>query len=124
MEVSVKTLADLREIKEKARRDMAAREQSAKYRIVVAMGTCGIAAGARNVMTAILDELNKRNIGDAVVSQTGCLGYCDQEPLVQVIKPGAETITYGKITPEIARKIVAEHVQGDRVLASHVFMQQ
>ncbi len=120
----MKTLADLREIREKAKREMAAREQSAKYRIVVAMGTCGIAAGARDVMTAIIDELNKRNITDTVVSQTGCLGYCDQEPLVQVSRQGAGTITYGKITPEIARHIVAEHIQKDRVLADHVFMQQ
>jgi len=124
MEVCVKTLADLREIKEKARRDMAAREQTARYRIVVAMGTCGIAAGARNVMSAILDEISKRNITDTVVSQTGCLGFCDQEPLVQVIQPDKSTITYGKITPEVARKIVAEHIQSDRVVASHVFMQQ
>jgi len=119
----VKTLADLREIKEKAKREMAAREQSAKYRIIVAMGTCGIAAGARNVMSAIIDEISKRNITDTVVTQTGCLGYCDQEPLVQVVQPDKTTITYGKITPEEARSIVAEHIAQDRVLSDRVFMQ-
>lgn len=117
----MKTLADLRAMKEKAKQDMAAREQSAKYRIVVAMGTCGIAAGARSVMSAILDEISKRKITDAVVSQTGCLGYCDQEPLVQVIRQGSEVVTYGKVTPEVARQIVSEHIVGDRILASHVF---
>ncbi len=117
----MKTLADLRAIKEKAKMEMATREQSAKYRISVAMGTCGIAAGARNVMSAILDEMSKRNIQDVHVTQTGCLGYCDQEPMVQVTGPHNNTITYGKVSPELARKIIAEHVQRDKVLADHVF---
>lgn len=119
----MKTLADLRAMKEKAKREMTAREENAKYRIVVAMGTCGIAAGARNVMSAILDEINKRDIADAIVTQTGCLGYCDQEPLVQVFQPDKKTVTYGKITPEIARRIVAEHIVGNKILTEQVFMQ-
>lgn len=117
----MKTLADLRAIKDKAKKEMAAREQSAKYRISVAMGTCGIAAGARNVMSAILDEMNKRNIEDATVSQTGCLGYCDQEPMVQVTGANNNTITYGKVTPEVARRIIAEHVGNDSVVSDYVF---
>jgi (2Fe-2S) ferredoxin len=121
----VKTLSDLRAIKDKAKKEMAAREQSAKYRIVVAMGTCGIAAGARSVMSAILDEINKRNITDAIVTQTGCLGYCDQEPLVQVVQTDKSvTTTYGKIDPDTARKIIGEHIVNNRVVASHVFMHQ
>lgn len=118
----MKSLSDLRAIKEKAMKEMAAREQSARFRIVVAMGTCGIAAGARSVMSAILDEINKRNVTDAVVTQTGCLGYCDQEPLVQVIQSEkGVTTTYGKITPDLARKIIVEHVLGGHIVASHVF---
>ena len=117
----MKTLADLRAMKDKAKMDMAAREKSAKYRIAVAMGTCGIAAGARNVMSAILDELGKRNIQDVHISQTGCLGYCDQEPMVQVTGSDNNTITYGKITPEVARQIIAQHIQKDSVLTEHVF---
>lgn len=120
----MKTLADLREIREKAKRDMAQREQSARYRIVVAMGTCGIAAGARSVMSAILDELNKRNITDTVVTQTGCLGYCDQEPLVQIVQADKSTITYGKVTPEVARAIVSDHVVNNKIVTNHVFTQQ
>ncbi|MBN1541656.1 (2Fe-2S) ferredoxin domain-containing protein [candidate division KSB1 bacterium] len=119
----MKTLADLRAIKEKAKLEMATREQTAKYRLVVAMGTCGIAAGARSVMTAIIDEISKRGISDTVVTQTGCLGYCDQEPLVQVMQPDKTVITYGKITPELARRIVAEHIGRDQVISDHVFMQ-
>jgi len=121
----VKTLSDLRAIKEKAKKEMAAREQSAKYRIVVAMGTCGIAAGARAVMSAILDEISKRNIANAVVTQTGCLGFCDQEPLIQIVQTDKNvTTTYGKIDPETARKIIFEHVMNDRVVSNHVFMHQ
>ena len=117
----MKTLADLRAIKEKAKREMAAREEQANYRIVVAMGTCGIAAGARNVMSAILDELTKRSILDAVVTQTGCLGYCDQEPMVQIVQSDKSTITYGKINAKTARKIVSEHIAKDNVLTDLVF---
>jgi (2Fe-2S) ferredoxin len=119
----VKTLADLRAIKEKAKQELASREQTAKYRLVVAMGTCGIAAGARTVMTAIIDEISKRGITDTIVTQTGCLGYCDQEPLVQVIQPDKSVITYGKITPELARRIVAEHIGKGNVISEQVFMQ-
>ena len=100
--------------------EMATRERSAKYRISVAMGTCGIAAGARTVMSAILDELSKRGIQDAAVSQTGCLGYCDQEPIVQVTDADNRTITYGKVSAEMARQIIASHVQDGRVVNDHV----
>lgn len=117
----MKTLADLRAVREKAKKTMAAREQSARYRITVAMGTCGIAAGARNVMSALLDELGQRNIQEVHVSQTGCLGYCDQEPMVQITGPDNNMITYGKVSPEIAREIISEHVQGDKVLTDYVF---
>ena len=117
----MKTFAALRAIKEKAKQEMAARESSAKYRISVAMGTCGIAAGARNVMSAILDEMNKRNVSETTVSQTGCLGYCDQEPIVQVTGSDNNTITYGKVSAEIARRIVADHVQGGKVISDFVF---
>lgn len=119
----MKTLADLRAIKEKAKQDMAARDANAKYRIIVAMGTCGIAAGARNVMSAILDEVTKRNLTDTVISQSGCLGYCDQEPMVQVAQMGQGMITYGKVTPEVARQIVADHIQNNRPVTAQIFKQ-
>ena len=74
-------------------------------------------------MSAILDEINKRNVSDTVVTQTGCLGYCDQEPLVQVAQPDKTIITYGKVSPETARQIVAEHIINNKVLSGHVFKQ-
>jgi len=120
----VKNLADLRAVKEKAKKEMRAREQAANYRLCVGMGTCGIAAGARQVMSALLDEINKRNIEDAVVTQTGCQGYCDQEPLVQVTQPDQTVITYGKVSPEVARSIVSQHVINGQILSDYVFKQE
>ena len=117
----MKTLADLRAIKEKAKSEMAAREKDAKYRIVVSMGTCGIAAGARETMSAVLDEIEKRGIKDAIVTQTGCLGYCDNEPMIQVVQADKPTVTYGKVNAEIARKVIAEHIVKDQVLSEYVF---
>ncbi|MBN1997643.1 (2Fe-2S) ferredoxin domain-containing protein [candidate division KSB1 bacterium] len=103
--------------------EMASREKNVKYRVVVAMGTCGIAAGARNVMSALVDEIGTRSLKNTVITQTGCLGYCDQEPLVQVFEQGRPCITYGKVTPEVARKIVADHIVGNKVLSDYVFKQ-
>jgi len=117
----VKTLADLRAIKEKAKAEMATREKNARFRITVAMGTCGIAAGARDTLSAIIDELNKRKIQDAIVTQTGCLGYCDQEPLIQISQADKQTISYGKVSPEVARKIIAEHIVNGKVVSDYVF---
>ena len=119
----MKTLADLRAVKEKAKKEMAAREKTAKYRICVGMGTCGIAAGARDVMSALLDEISKRGIQDAVVTQTGCQGYCDQEPLVQVTQPDNSVISYGKVSPQRARDIVAKHIMEGQILNDLVFKQ-
>ena len=84
------------------------------------MGTCGIAAGARDVMSAILDELSKRGLADIVVTQTGCKGLCDQEPLLDVCKPGQPTVTYGYLTPDKARTIVAQHLVNDSIVGDWV----
>ncbi len=106
----VKSLEDLKKVREKALEQMKIREGSQSAKIVVAMGTCGIAAGAREVMTAILDELEKRGITDVTVTQTGCKGLCEQEPTVDVIKTGEKTVTYGYVNAEKARQIVAQHL--------------
>ncbi len=116
----VKTLEDLARIREKAKQAISAREGELETRIVVGMGTCGIAAGAREVMAAILDELGKRNLGGIAVTQTGCVGLCDKEPLVDVIKPGKPRVTYGNVTAERARRIVAQHVVNDQIIGEWV----
>jgi (2Fe-2S) ferredoxin len=120
----MKSLEDLRKIKEQALESMKVRENSSSCKVVVAMGTCGIAAGAREVMAAILDELEKRGLTDVVVTQTGCKGLCEQEPMLDVCKPGQPTITYGYVTPEKARTIVAQHLVNDSIVGDWVVKTQ
>lgn len=110
----VKSIEDLKALKEKALLGLKQRETLDKPYIVVGMGTCGIAAGAREVMKAILDELEKRRMTDVLVSQTGCIGLCAKEPLVDVTLPGQPKVTYGNVNEARARQIVAQHVVNGR----------
>lgn len=84
-------------------------------RIAVGMATCGIAAGARPVMQAFLEELKKRNIQDVQVTMTGCIGVCRLEPIVEVISPDGSKVTYVEMTPEKAVRVVAEHIVNGRI---------
>lgn len=106
----MKSLKELEELRRSAREAIELRQREGKTRIVIGMGTCGIAAGAREVMSAILDELAKRKLTNVVVSQTGCIGLCVKEPLVEVILPGQPKVSYGNIDGRRARQIVAQHV--------------
>jgi NADP-reducing hydrogenase subunit HndB len=106
----MKTLEELRKIREKAQNEMKLRETSNRIKVVVGMGTSGIAMGAREVMKAILDEVAKRQLSDVLVTQTGEKGLSSKEPVVDIIEKGKPTITYGNMTPEKARKVVAEHI--------------
>jgi NADP-reducing hydrogenase subunit HndB len=85
-------------------------EGAARYTVVVGMGTCGIAAGAREVLAALLDELEQRGVTDVIVSQTGCRGVCDREPLVMVTPRDGAEVVYADMTPERVREVVAAHV--------------
>lgn len=111
----MKTLEDLKRIREEAQQAIKLREGEQKCKVVVAMGTCGIASGAREVMAAILDELETRGVTDVAVTQTGCKGLCDKEPLIDVIRPGERPITYGYVTPEKARAIVDQHIINNKI---------
>lgn len=117
---AMKTVEELERIRKQAQAMTRLREGKETTRIVVGMGTCGIAAGARETLAAIMDELAKRNIQDVVVTQTGCVGLCEQEPIVDVIKPGAPKVTYGKVTQEKARQIVASHLVNGKVVGEWV----
>ena len=111
----MKTLADLEAIRAKALENIAMRKEGHDAaRIVVGMATCGIAAGARPVMLAFVDEINKRGLQHVTVSQTGCVGMCRLEPMVDVIMPNQDKITYVKVTPDMVGRIVAEHVVNGR----------
>jgi NADP-reducing hydrogenase subunit HndB len=114
----VKTLAELQPIRDKAREKMTIREDNSEAtRVIVGMATCGIAAGARPVLNAFVDEVSKRKLGNVVVTQTGCIGMCQFEPIVEVLEPGKEKVTYAKMTPEKVARIVVDHlVNGNPVM--------
>ena len=108
----MKSLEELLAIKEKAQAQIAARDAEGNdgIRVVVGMATCGIAAGARPVLKALVDEVAKRNVQHVSVTQTGCIGMCQYEPIVEVFEPGKEKVTYVQMTAEKAQKVVAEHL--------------
>ena len=106
-----KSLAELEAIRKKTLENVNLRTGRNGYRIVVGMATCGIAAGARPVLTAIMDEVSKEHLTDVVVSQTGCIGLCRLEPIVEVYDTNGEKYTYVKVNEEKARKIVNEHLK-------------
>lgn len=112
----MKSLEELAKLRDDAKKLTGLREGSQGIKIIIGMATCGIAAGARDTLTAFLDELNKRNIQDAAITQTGCLGLCDQEPLVEIYLPGKNKVTYGKVNAERARQIVANHIVNGNVV--------
>ena len=107
----IMNLEELKKLKEKAQRQVALREGNKKYRVVVSMGTSGIAAGARDVMKTMLDEIEKRGLEDVEVRVTGEVGLEDVEPVVRVEEAGGEKTTYARLDAEKARKIVAEHLE-------------
>ncbi|MCX7885957.1 MAG: (2Fe-2S) ferredoxin domain-containing protein [Verrucomicrobiae bacterium] len=104
-------LEQLKQLREKAKKQIALREGAKKYRVVVSMGTSGIAAGAREVMKTMLDEIEKRGIEGVEVAVTGEIGMVDAEPVVRVEEAGGEKTTYARVDPEIARQIVAQHLE-------------
>ena len=106
----MKSIADLEKIRQKTLSAVNMRRESEGTRIVVGMATCGIAAGARPVMNAFIDEIGKRNMLNVVVAQTGCIGMCRYEPIVEVTLPGQEKVTYVHVKPEMVARIVSEHV--------------
>lgn len=102
------SLEALRRLKEEAHREIRVRETTGT-KIIVGMGTCGIAAGAREVMRAVLDELARLEI-EAQVTTVGCIGMCAQEPLVDIVQAGGSRVTYGKVTPQMVPRIIKEHL--------------
>lgn len=85
-------------------------------RVLVGMATCGIAAGARPVLNALVEEVQKRNLQNVTVTQTGCIGICQYEPIVEVLEPGKEKVTYVKMTPEKAVRVVNDHLVNGNVV--------
>jgi len=101
---------DLRKIREKAEKDIQLRQKQARIRVVVGMGTSGIAAGAREVLKTFVDEISKRNLADVIVTQTGEKGLASQEPLIEIFEEGKPTVIYGNVDAEKTRRIIADHI--------------
>ena len=116
----MKSLAELRAIRERMEKQLDLREAGDDHiRVVVGMATCGIAAGARPVLSAFLEEVDKRQLKNVTVSQTGCIGVCRLEPIVEVYVPGQEKVTYVKMTPDKVASIVSEHLVNGRVVEEY-----
>lgn len=111
----MKSLAELEEIRKKTLEQISLRKSGNGMRVVVGMATCGIAAGARPVMNAFVEEINKRKLSDVTVTMTGCIGVCRLEPIVEIFDKDGNKVTYVKMTPEKAARIVAEHIVNGRV---------
>ena len=116
----MKSIQELEAIRKKTMDNVNQRTDRTTTRIVVGMATCGIAAGARPVLLSILDEVKKLGLSDVSVVQTGCIGVCRLEPIVEVIKPGEEKVTYIKMDAEKAKRIVAEHVAEGKIVDEYV----
>lgn len=112
--MKLKSREELKKYREEAQKEISKRN-SENTRIIVGMGTCGIAAGAREVMAALQEEIDKRNL-NVIVDKTGCIGMCEQEPLVDVQRPGEPRITYGKVKPADAARIIVGHVMHGKIV--------
>ena len=110
----MKSLAELEAIRERAKADMAGRTEGGP-KVAVGMATCGIAAGARSVMNVLVEEVRTRQLKDVAVTMTGCIGVCRLEPIVEIIEPNGERITYVKMDEAKARRVVVEHLVNGRV---------
>ena len=116
----MKSLAELKALRDKARNNMGMREDAPdNTRIVVGMATCGIAAGARPVLNSFVNEVAKRGLKNVTVSQTGCIGICQFEPVAEVFEPGKEKVTYVKLDAEKAKKIVVDHIVNGNVVTDY-----
>ena len=108
----MKSLEELAAIRERMKNKVALREQSGEIRVVVGMATCGIAAGARPVLNALVDGVAKEKLDNVTVTQTGCIGMCRLEPIVEVFVPEKERVTYVKMTPDKVPEIIEKHLKG------------
>lgn len=116
----MKSLAELQAIKDRMKDKVILREGTGDVRVVVGMATCGIAAGARPVLNTFVEEVNNSGLNEKVsVSQTGCIGICQFEPVVEVFEAGKDKVTYVKMTPEKAKRVVEEHLKGGKVISEY-----
>jgi NADP-reducing hydrogenase subunit HndB len=112
-------IQDLAHIRDKTKAMLTIRESEGRAKVTVHMGTCGIAAGAREIMEALLDEMRKNKVKDVIVTTSGCAGLCSREPMATVELKGQPPVKYVNLTPQKIRKILVGHVQGGHLLAEY-----
>ena len=116
------TLEELRKLRDTKKADIQKRDIAGKdTQIIIGMGTCGIAAGAKTVLDAFLQELDSHHLENVSVTQTGCMGLCYVEPTVEVLSPGMPPVIYGKVDAAVAHTIVEEHIMRNKLVTDHVF---
>ena len=116
------TLEELRKLRQQVQGDLQKRDIEGKdSRIIIGMGTCGIAAGAKETLDGFLSALDENKITNISVTQTGCMGLCYVEPTVEVIVPNMPTVIYGKVDKETAKKIIEEHIGAGRLVTDHIY---
>jgi NADP-reducing hydrogenase subunit HndB len=116
----IKSLEELKKLREDAIEKRKAKTTFGNAQVIVGMGTCGIAAGARETMKAILGKIETEDLPGIVVTQTGCIGLCEREPIVQVIVGEGPKVTYGKVNSTVAKRILEEHVLHGKVVQEYV----
>ena len=116
----MKSLEELKAIRERMQGEVGVRKADAnETRVVVGMATCGIASGARPVLNTLSEEVRAKKLDNVVVTQTGCIGLCQYEPIVEVFAPGKEKVTYVKMTPEKAKEVVEQHLMRGLILTKY-----
>ena len=117
----MKSLAELAAIRDKMKDKVVIREGTQGIRVVVGMATCGIAAGARPVLNTFVEQVASANLSDKVtVTQTGCIGICQYEPVVEIVEDGKDKVTYVKMTAEKAKRVVEEHLKGGKPVGEYL----
>ncbi len=115
------TLDDLRKLREAKKSELSRRNnEDHSTQVIIGMGTCGIAAGAKVTLASFVKELDAKGLTSVVVKQTGCLGACDVEPTVEIIVPGMPTVVYGKVDGDTAKEIIEKHIIGKELLDNHI----
>lgn len=116
------TLEDLRKLREQTRSNISRRDVSENdIQVIVGTGTCGIAAGSKDVINAFIDAVEAQKLEHVTIRQTGCMGLCYVEPTVEVKVPGMPDTIYGKVDAAVAAKIVTEHILGKKLVEGHIF---
>ncbi len=113
------TLDELKALRDKAKESIKTRDGKGRAKIIVHMGTCGIASGARNIMNSLLKELEERNITDVIVTTSGCAGLCSHEPMMTVEIPGKPPVKYIDLTEDKVKKIMVEHILGGNIVVDY-----